>query len=294
MYHRFPDASGFIEQCAHLRECYRPISLSAAVSAIRSGGPIPERAVVVTVDDGYRDFLERAFPALSSHGIPATVFLTTDLPDRKTWLWVDQVSHCVRNARVRELAASIGDPQTWKFDSDGARERAALSIKEALKKVSDQERVDWLKKLPGLLRVELPDRPPPSYAPLEWDDVRFLSTRGVEFGAHTRTHPILSRLERHEQLESEICGSKTRIEAETQARVRHFCYPNGHRADYTASAIEIVKDAGFESAVTAGQGVNHSGADVFELRRIGVEPRETLMRFARVVAGYGLKTRDNA
>jgi len=52
------------------------IALSDAVSGLRGEGPLPEKSVVITFDDGYRSVYERAFPVLSELGLPATVFLT--------------------------------------------------------------------------------------------------------------------------------------------------------------------------------------------------------------------------
>lgn len=286
MYHRFPAQSRFEQQCAHLSRYYRPISLGEAANRIREEKAILDGAVVVTIDDGYRDFLERAFPALQRHRIPATVFLTTDLPDRQSWLWVDQVSYCVRHAQVKEIALDIAMPERFYLDTEEQRGRAAFSIKEALKKIPNERRLEWMRILPRLLNVDLPQHPPESHTPLAWDDVRFLAKEGIEFGAHTRTHPILSRVSGAGELQGEIHGSKARIESETGKEVLHFCYPNGNRTDFTQPVVEAVKSAGFKSAVTALQGVNRRGANAFELLRISVSPDQDELSFGRVVAGY--------
>ena len=288
MYHRFPKDSRFEAQCAHLRKHYAPVSLTEAADRLRDGKPIRERLVVVTVDDGYRDFLENALPALRRYDIPSTVFLTTDLPDHHTWLWVDQVTYCIRRSRIRELALPIAGRERWLLDTEEKRAQAAIAIKEAMKRIPDRERHVLLAKLPGMLNVELPEQAPESHAPLRWDDVRQLAKSGVEFGAHTRTHPILSRLATIERLQEEIVGSKQRIEQEAGIEVRHFCYPNGTPADITPQTVDVVKDGGFSTAVMGTLGVNRVGANLFELRRIAVEPSDDDMRFSRVVAGYGI------
>jgi len=292
MYHRFPSQSNLEAQCQHLRKHYRPVSLTEAAARLRDGGPIPERLVVVTVDDGYRDFLEHAFPVLSRYEIPSTVFLTTDLPDCNSWLWVDQVVDWVRCSQVPEITLKIGERERWILDTDERREEAAIAIKEAMKRVPNEERLRWLATLPQLLDVEVPAQPPASHAPLRWDDVRALAKGGVEFGAHTRSHPVLSRLATVEQLEAEISGSKERIEQEAGVEVRHFCYPNGHLADFTQQAVDVARDSGFSTAVTGSRGFNRPGADLYRLSRIAVEPQDGIFRFARVVAGVGLPARD--
>jgi peptidoglycan/xylan/chitin deacetylase (PgdA/CDA1 family) len=289
MYHRFFQPSQFEAQCAHLRKHYHPVSLTQAAECLREGKAVPDRLVVVTVDDGYRDFLENAFPVLNRYEIPATVFLTTDLPDCNGWLWVDQVVYCVLRARVREIALNICKPERWMLDTEERRGQAAVSIKEAMKRIPNDDRLEWLEKLPRLLDVALPARPPESHAPLQWEDVRTLAAQGVEFGAHTRTHPILSRLSTIEQVEMEIGGSKRRIEQEAGIEVRHFCYPNGTREDFTQQTVEVVKASGFVTAVTGIRSVNRAGANPFELSRIAVDPHNGEFSFARAIAGHRIE-----
>ena len=288
MYHRFPPESRFEAQCAHLRTHYEPVSLSVALTCLRAGETLSENPVVLTVDDGYRDFLQHASPILKRYQIPATVFLTTDLPDRGSWLWVDQVVYCVRRSRVREIALDIGGTRRWTMDTVESREHAAVSIKEAMKRIPNEQRLELLNELPRLLEVELPAVPPDSHAPLHWDEVRTLARDGIEFGAHTRSHPILSRLTSVDELEDEITGSRRRIEREAGVEVRHFCYPNGTPADISDKVVDIVKASGFTSAVTATRGVNRSGADMFRLRRIAVDACDEESSFALAAAGHGI------
>ncbi|MEU6084483.1 polysaccharide deacetylase family protein [Streptomyces sp. NPDC047108] len=53
------------------------IPLRQLVSALRGGPPVPERAAVITFDDGYADFATAAAPLLARHDAPASVFVTT-------------------------------------------------------------------------------------------------------------------------------------------------------------------------------------------------------------------------
>jgi glycosyltransferase involved in cell wall biosynthesis len=90
MYHGFSDSGerdrylmpkrSFVRQMrllALLR--YRVIPLEELAEALRQNLPPPRRAVVITIDDGYRDNLEIAEPILRRHGFPAIVFLVTAL-----------------------------------------------------------------------------------------------------------------------------------------------------------------------------------------------------------------------
>jgi peptidoglycan/xylan/chitin deacetylase (PgdA/CDA1 family) len=66
---------------------YRVISLPQAIDGLFHGATLPERAVVLTFDDGYENFKEYAFPVLQKHDFPATVFLVSGCLGRKArWL----------------------------------------------------------------------------------------------------------------------------------------------------------------------------------------------------------------
>ena len=85
MYHKVNDLVGnrmsmpvtiFDEQMAQLRELsYTVVDLDAVLSHYIGGEPLPEGAVLITFDDGYRDNLENAAPILEKYGYPAVQFV---------------------------------------------------------------------------------------------------------------------------------------------------------------------------------------------------------------------------
>jgi len=58
-------------------EGYRTMDVAEVASWLRRGEPLVRKVVVITFDDGFRDFYTEAFPALQEHGFTATVFLPT-------------------------------------------------------------------------------------------------------------------------------------------------------------------------------------------------------------------------
>lgn len=267
MYHRFPQTHALEEQCIHLTRYYRPVSMSQVGSWADNGEEIPANAIVVTVDDGYRDFYTEAFPVLSRYSIPAIVYLATDMLDQRSCLWVDW---------VRVL-----------FQSAGKGADAAFQEKERLKRLPNEERLARLERLPGELGISPAPDLPKDLEPLHWGEVREMSGKGIEFGAHTMSHPILARLESREKLKNELAGSKARIEAETGAPVRHFCYPNGLAADFTQETLSVLAECGYQTSVVGEMGINYPGANPYLLRRIGMEPDFRGLKFAQKAAGIG-------
>lgn len=75
------DARGFASHLDYLSRRHRVVSLGEYVAARRGGRPLPRGSVVLTFDDGYRNFLTVAAPMLAARGLPAAVFVVTDKAD---------------------------------------------------------------------------------------------------------------------------------------------------------------------------------------------------------------------
>src|SRR6185436_1671167 len=100
----------------------------------------------------------------------------------------------------------------------------------------------------------------------DWKHAARLAEDGMEVGAHTLTHPFLSRLGAEAQRE-EIGGSRALIASRLGVTPRGIAYPGG---DHDAVSIAICEREGFEHAVTTRTGDVQAGAARFELRRRGL------------------------
>jgi peptidoglycan/xylan/chitin deacetylase (PgdA/CDA1 family) len=287
-YHRFPveHVAGFRRQCEYLSKRCRVIPMSELAAGLRDSGGLPLHAVVITVDDGHRDFYSCAYPILREFGLTAVMYLPTAFLDG-AWLWFDRYQYIFDRSPLKRLECRGVAPLTeasFDFSSRDARYRAFLEIARQAQWMPAGERDRLGDHLAELLRVSIPERPPDEFAPLRWDEVREMARNGIEFGGHTLTHPILQTLSSAESLAQEIAGCKTRIEHELQAPARHFAYPSGKAEEIPAAAKEAVKHAGFETAVTTLPGQAGPGGDPLWLRRIGIDPGVDLLWFRRCVA----------
>ena len=121
MYHRILGADRsfdgmavekFSAQMRWLREHCDPI----APEALRERAARPTRvrpAVLVTFDDGYRDYHDLAYPVLESLGIPAVVFLATSFMDEGGMLWTDQVQSAALNTNKERVALPWSKSLSW-------------------------------------------------------------------------------------------------------------------------------------------------------------------------------------
>jgi peptidoglycan/xylan/chitin deacetylase (PgdA/CDA1 family) len=84
--------AAFDRQMRYLAENGFSVLLAREVEkAVRGGTPLPRRAVAVTMDDGYRDNFEHAFPILCRYRLPATLFLVTGSIGRTDHLAWDEI-----------------------------------------------------------------------------------------------------------------------------------------------------------------------------------------------------------
>ena len=104
------------------------------------------------------------------------------------------------------------------------------------------------------------------------EQVRYWAGNGIEFGAHSRTHPDLTRLSDAE-LRDEVAGSRDDLENLLGTRPVSFAYPFGF---YNGTVRECVKRE-FDLALTCDEGVNHSGTEPELLKRAEVLPGDSLL-----------------
>ncbi len=134
-----------------------------------------------------------------------------------------------------------------------------------------------------------PDRIEPEFAedfaPLTWDDARAMASSGlVDFGAHTVSHEILSRLPR-EDMRREVTESCAAVRDRLNLDKITFAYPNGGREDFDDHCKVAVRAAGATCALSTIEGLCQPGDDLFELRRIGIGRDMTPARFAVMCSG---------
>ena len=289
MHHRFPagQQASLEAQCAHIRKYYHPISLTEVGQRLRSGQAFPPNSLAITIDDGYRDFFDTGYAIFQRYGIPVTMYLVTDFLDGKDWLWMDRIKYAIAQSPLETLELPLaGEIMRLPLGTAGQRDRASHLVRERAKRIPHGELLQLIESLPRLLRVKFPGAPPAGMAPLRWDEVRQIDRQGVEFGAHTKSHPILANVWNRELVREEIAGSKRRIEAELGHPVEHFCYPSGQAVDVSEAAMDSVREAGFATAVTSEIGLAQPGDDPLMLHRIGVDPSLPAFYFHELAAGF--------
>jgi peptidoglycan/xylan/chitin deacetylase (PgdA/CDA1 family) len=253
----------FEAEMRFLSRRYRVVSLGELFRRLLEGPAEP--VLAVTFDDGYRDNFENAFPILERFGLPATIFLATGSVDTGEPLWFERLAQALKTTRRESIEIETEPNRVIPLRTHAERLGANDHVLSVLRAATDVEHRRVLDHVLRQLGGHAGER---HGKMLSWNDARYMSAHGIEFGGHTITHPFLSRVAPEEAVR-EVTICKRRIEAELQRPADFFAYPNGRHEDIGNDAKESVRQAGYRAAVTTIWGVNTASTDPFELRRGG-------------------------
>ncbi len=259
----------FRSHMQYLADYCHVLDLQDAVERMKAHD-LPDRAVVVTLDDGYRDNYLHVFPILTQLSITATIFLATGVIGNGGVLWHDQVCRMISQTTVRSLR-KFGSVDGYNLETPGGRQHAQEGILWFLRSLQDEVRSEHILLLAR--ELEVPETASDVGLMLNWQEVREMHHAGIRFGAHTVTHPILTRTS-HEHVVQEIRQSKTAIERELDGEVLTFAYPSGRDQDINPVIKDIVRQEGFRCAVSTMAGSNRETDDMYEMKRVGFWDRE--------------------
>ena len=226
------DLAGFEEQVRYLAENgYATLHAGEFVRCLRGEAPVPNRAVLLTFDDGYVDTWAYAYPILKRYKMKATLFLVTG--------WVSDAHrrrHTLEDAWADAPAATL--PPVPPHDA---------------------------------ARAELARRGPASPLALTWEEVAAMERSGVmDVQSHTHTHPLcrVGHEVDEARLRDELRRSRDLIERHLGTRCRYLCWPRGW---FNEAAIRIAREEGYEGCFSTIPGANADGEDLGALPRIDVK-----------------------
>ena len=115
-----------------------------------------------------------------------------------------------------------------------------------------------------------------SKAYVSWAQLQEMAAAGMDIQGHTLSHPPLRNLPADEAMK-EISESKAMLEKRLGKPIVTLSYPNG---EYNTALIEMLKKAGYTSAVTIAAGYRQKPDELFMLHRTRVSYADTLQDFA--------------
>ncbi len=234
------------------------LPLPDAIQCLKSGS-LPQRAASITFDDGYANNLHVALPVLEAHRMSATVFMAVDAI-RRGIMWNDVIIEAVRAASGSMDVSALGMEAIDLAST--ARSAAVDGLLAKMKYLPLEER--WTRAC-DVYKANARGDPPRLM--LQETEVAEIARRGHDVGAHTVNHPILRELAEVDA-RREIQESGRWVADVIGSYPKSFAYPNGRPdRDYNASHVDMVRDAGFELAVSTSWGCASRRSDIYQLPR---------------------------
>ena len=254
------DRNEFARHIETLKTYFQVISLSEAIERSQRG-QLSAGSVCITFDDGYADNAEVAMPMLASAEITATFFVATGYLNGGV-MWNDSIIHALRHTTQSELDLGEFDLGTLASDSQVQRKKSIRDLIDQLKYRAPAERDEISSAILAAARVAAP-----SDLMMTDSQVRDLSAAGMEIGAHTATHPILTKVSLTEA-EEDIRRGREYLKEITGELPHLFAYPNGRPStDFSKDHVDMVRRLGFSAAVTTAPGAPHEDSDLFQIPR---------------------------
>jgi len=249
-YHTVPDEKAFEKQILYLQSHYTIIGITDLQSHFSENVPLPKNSLLITFDDGDISVLEKGLPVLKRNEIKSCLFIITDLINASKDVWIKRVE-------AKEM-------------KEGKSYKEAREVVNYLKKVSNAERLEFIKDFPEVSKQQLTT-----------EDLREMEAQGMFIGNHTHTHPMLDKCT-IEEIEKELNEAKVIFDTLELQGFNVFAYPNGNADKKTTATLRA---HGMEFIFLFDHKINDSQLDPLNISRIRVDTDTNITEFKAKVSG---------
>jgi peptidoglycan/xylan/chitin deacetylase (PgdA/CDA1 family) len=243
----------FAEQMSVLARQYNVLPYEQFEACLRRC-LFPDRAVLITFDDGYKDNLTTAAPILQAYGLPATFFIVASDPLLETEFWWDAFARALPFFASEEAKRIFEACVSWFEDAPilanlHTRTREAVFI-GLYNYLLNQSSPDRLRRLNGFLHdISLARCGGVESSRLGKTDLASLAAvPGMSIGAHSTSHERLKGRPSHD-VKADLTSSRLLLESIIGHSISWFAYPYGrYGRDYDDESKELVHATDYTSA----------------------------------------------
>jgi peptidoglycan/xylan/chitin deacetylase (PgdA/CDA1 family) len=246
-------------------------------------GDLRRQFVAITIDDGYRDTLNWAYPILKKHQAPFAIYIPTSFPDRLGELWWLALEAVIaRNARITLLID--GKERSFECATSADKRHLFAQLYCWLRSFKTEEELrSAVRDLAGRYHVD--NAAFCDELCMDWQELASIAGDPlVTIGAHTVNHVMLAKVpERAARAEMDM--SRSVIEASLGVRPDHISYPIGDRTAVGPREFRIAAELGFKTGVTTLPGMifPEHRRHLMALPRISLNGEFQQLRYVRVL-----------
>lgn len=224
----------------------------ARLSRLADGGTQPRPFAVFTLDDGYKDNRDYAYPIFKAHNVPFTIYVPSDFADGQGELWWLLLEQAL-DALPAVVVTMDGVDRAFQLETPEQKETAYDVIYWWLRSQPEDLARATVRRLASDAGIEPHELC--RQLVMSWDELRDLARDPlVTIGAHTIGHYALGKLSADEA-RRQMSESVRRIERELGRPCRHFSYPYGCEASAAEREFAMAEELGLDTAVTTRKGL---------------------------------------
>ena len=237
------DTALFDRCLAFFRRHYNMISVDDVLAARRGERRLPDRALLMTFDDGWSDNVDFALPRLRAARLPALLFLVADVVGRRLPFYQERLVGGWRLGKVKaaDLLAAAGRGRATAGNTMKTLREAIAAIEQ----LDDADRAAAL--APFAAAMDDGHR-----HMLLAEELGLLQRGGVAIGLHGKTHTPLTRAA---DLDAELAGARDQVapHLDPAESPTTMSFPHGR---YTPAIAERARQAGYELVFTSDPTIN--------------------------------------
>ena len=273
-----------------LTKNYNFITVAEAVAMIQGSEPLRSNCAIVTIDDGYKNSYEQAWPVFKKHNITPMVFVATSLIDSHDYYWFDRLDVSLQQAAEEmDEVLFLGERLRLQAGDYASLAETCRRIIRNSRRVypDDSARNAALSDFVSSLKISDMSKGIPTEAVDKWiavlgvGDIDAAREDGLQFGSHTQSHarlPCITSAER----QIELSGSKSRLEKILGHDCDYFCYPEGAVDKQSAGDVS---SAGYRAAFATHSQMPTVGSDVMNIGRVHLPRNASDAVLLAVVSG---------
>jgi peptidoglycan/xylan/chitin deacetylase (PgdA/CDA1 family) len=286
-------AENFRSQLQLLKECYHVVSPDEVRDWVVDGKELPERAVLLTCDDGLKNILTDMAPILQEEGISCLFFvLGASVAQNSQGLWYEEMHLLLQAASAGGY--SLDDLGMSVELGDRAQRRSVWwNLVKRLSRYDQAARASFLERF--RIRFGLSDNWNAAsthseaqrrrFGLLNLSELRQLVGQGMSVGSHTLDHPMLSQ-QTSEMAWREISESRSLLEDAIGKPLWALAYPFGDPAAVTTREMQMAEQAGYKCAFMNIGGGFGASLPRFALPRVHVSADMSLAEFEAHLSGF--------
>lgn len=246
---------------------------------------VPDRAIVITIDDGFYSTYRCAYRVLKEHNLPATIYVTTYYAVNGNPVFNLVMQYMFWKTAESELnldGLGVSTSGTVRIEENRDKERIVRElIMHGENRCTEDERCLLAKEVGRRLGIDYENIAQSRILSImNADEIRELSQSSFDIELHSHRHRFP---EKKEEAIQEIDENRSILDAVTGKQTKHFCYPSGI---WSEKQWPWLSEAGVQSAVTTDLGLNSPKTSKYGLKRFGDGTILSQIEFEAEISGF--------